>query len=259
MQGPGPKMSHSWSDSKDSASFRVVHCPVCGQRDTPHLLISVCARPTPHAVMEDLSLGEAKGPAQEPSAGGATGPRRTTRHESTHCTPDAGRALTACRMRAEHGPSTHCVPDAGQARPRAAFSLPNVSVRLDDFVHFTDEDTDVQRLNRPCEISTTIIPHLSEEETKAQRDQVHMPKITQPFTGGAPEAHAGGLMPEATKVKFYFLFLKYSKSQVANFQRCKCAFACPTMKVSSHIWSTLSCVCTLYKWWYFYAFYRTVL
>ena len=28
-------------------------------------------------------------------------------------------------------------------------------------------------------------------------------------------------MPEATKVRFYFLFLKYSKSQVANFQRCK--------------------------------------
>lgn len=46
------------------------------------------------------------------------------------------------------------------------------------FVHFTDEDTDVQRLNRPCEISATIIPHLSEEETKAQRGQVNVPKIT---------------------------------------------------------------------------------
>ena len=163
MQGPGPKTSHSWSDSKDSASFRVVHCPVCGQRDTLHLLISVCARPTPHAVMEDLSLGEAKGPAQEPSAG----ERRD--QDGRHTT----RAFTACRMRAKHG-------------PRAAFSLPNVSMRLDYFVHFTDEDTDVQRLNRPYEISTTIIPHLSEEETKAQRGQVHMPKITQPFTGGAP-------------------------------------------------------------------------
>ena len=143
---------------------------------------------------------------------------------STHCMPDAGRARAEHSLRAGCGPSTGRALPACRMRakhgPRAAFSLPNVSVRLDDFVHFTDEDTDVQRLNRPCEISTTIIPHLSEEETKAQRGQVHMPKITQPFTGGAPE---GGLMPEATKVKFYFLFLKYSKSQVANFQRCKCA------------------------------------
>ena len=28
-------------------------------------------------------------------------------------------------------------------------------------------------------------------------------------------------MPEATKVRFYFLLLKYSKPQVASFQRCK--------------------------------------
>ena len=119
MQGPGPKTSHSWSDSKDSASFRVVHCPVCGQRDTSHLLISVCARPTPHAVMEDLSLGEAKGPAQEPSAGERRDQdgRHATR-ALTACRMRAkhGRALTACRMRAEHGPSTPCVPDAGRAR-----------------------------------------------------------------------------------------------------------------------------------------------
>ena len=60
-------------------------------------------------------------------------------------------------------------------------------------------------------------------------------------------------------LKSKFVILLHMNLQVANFQRCKCAFACPTMKVSSHIWSTLSCVCTLYKWWYFYAFYRTVL
>lgn len=60
VQGPGPKTSHSWSDPKDSASFRVTHCPVCSQRDTPHPLIRVCAGPTPQAVMEDLNPGEAE-------------------------------------------------------------------------------------------------------------------------------------------------------------------------------------------------------
>ena len=121
-----------------------------------------------------------------------------------------------------HTISTHCMRDSGRALAGVGtWSSKPPTMGLDYSVHFTDEETDVQRLSQPRKFSTTMIPHLSEEETKAHGGQVNKPKMTQPSTGGAPEAHAGGLMPEATTAQPYFPFLTHSKSQVASFQTCE--------------------------------------
>ena len=47
--------------------------------------------------------------------------------------------------------------------------------------------------------------------------------------------------------------------QVANFQRCRCAFTWPIMYVSSRVWYTLSHEHIFHKWFCFCVLYWTVL
>ena len=73
----------------------------------------------------------------------------------------------------------------------------------------------------PMRLVLPLFPISQKRKPRHREARCTCPRSHSHSLEGPPEAHAGGLRPEATKVKFYFLFLKYSKSQVANFQRCK--------------------------------------